>query len=627
MRKTALTLALSTACAVGGAADVLAQALPTSQPKYMNIIREQEKLGRSADHAKHEAGWPAAYEKAKGTQTYLALTAMTGSPEVWYITPFESHAALDQATRAEQADSVLSAELDRLQKADADYLADWRSWQAAARPDLSYGSFPNVGKVRFYEISVFQVKPGYEGGFAGVAKAYAAAAGRSAPKAAWRVYEVMAGAPGGTFIVLSSLESFGEFDQMMTDGMSMMKSFTAEETIAMQKFNTDGLVERRDQPLPAGSRAELRAALGARAGPGVLDAQDAGAVQGPGQEARPALTSAFPARRELPSARASERRPGPPRARPGRGYHPRSRLRPLGNGETMALTRAELIQSLQHEVKILLHLASKVESAALDYRPSPKQRSTLELLRYLAMMGPALLDVARTGIFDGAAWTVRERATDGLDFDQAVAAIAAQREAYARLADLSDADLRGEIAPWGETSSRGSFIVNFVLGGHAAYRMQLFLYLKACGRHELGTSNLWDGADPPPKKSLDQLALDLLLALEAARGPGHGLQALGLDGLAALAAGPEVAVGDAGQRLLHELELLPLGLGQAEDELAGVGAGGAVALVLHAGFRGLSSLLAALPVRFEDLVLLALEGLRHGGEAWVLLHAGATSIS
>ncbi len=29
--------------------------------------------------------------------------------------------------------------------------------------------------------------------------------------------------------------------------------------------------------------------------------------------------------------------------------------------------------------------------------------------------------------------------------------------------------------------------------------MQLFLYLKACGRNELGTIDLWDGVDPPPK--------------------------------------------------------------------------------------------------------------------------------
>lgn len=242
MKKTALSLALSTLCAVGSAPAVFAQALPTSQPKYMNVIRERVKVGRVADHAKHEAGWPAAYEKAKGTQTYLALSSVTGSPEVWYITPFESHAALDEATRREEADSTLSAELERLGRADAEFLSDLRSWQAAARPDLSHGAFPDVSKVRFYEITVFQVKPGYESGFAGVAKAYAAAAGRSAPKAAWRVYEVMAGAPGGTFIVMSSLESYGELDQMMTDGMSMTKSFTADEAIALQKFNTDGLV-------------------------------------------------------------------------------------------------------------------------------------------------------------------------------------------------------------------------------------------------------------------------------------------------------------------------------------------------------------------------------------------------
>jgi hypothetical protein len=31
--------------------------------------------------------------------------------------------------------------------------------------------------------------------------------------------------------------------------------------------------------------------------------------------------------------------------------------------------------------------------------------------------------------------------------------------------------------------------------GRAAYRTQLFLYLKACGRHELSTVNLWAGAD------------------------------------------------------------------------------------------------------------------------------------
>ena len=49
----------------------------------------------------------------------------------------------------------------------------------------------------------------------------------------------------------------------------------------------------------------------------------------------------------------------------------------------MVLTRDELIASLQHEVRILVHLCSKIDPSMLDYRPTPKQRSTMELLRYL----------------------------------------------------------------------------------------------------------------------------------------------------------------------------------------------------------------------------------------------------
>ena len=137
---------------------------------------------------------------------------------------------------------MLSAEVERLGKADAEFLTDIQILQAAARPDLSYGAFPDISKVRFYEITEFQVKPGHESGFATVAKAYAAAAAKAAPKASWRTYEVMAGAPSGTFFVLSSYESFGALDRAMADGMSMTNSFSADDSITAQKFAAEGYV-------------------------------------------------------------------------------------------------------------------------------------------------------------------------------------------------------------------------------------------------------------------------------------------------------------------------------------------------------------------------------------------------
>jgi hypothetical protein len=166
--------------------------------------------------------------------------------------------------------------------------------------------------------------------------------------------------------------------------------------------------------------------------------------------------------------------------------------------QTMVLTKSELITSLQHEVHILLHLAGKIDRATLDYRPSPKQRSTIELLKYLTVMGPALVRFAKAGAFDPAAWTVDEKAAAARDFDQTVAALAEHKDAYATLlGDMSDADFRKEITMFGSKTTCGAFIVNLVLCGCAAYRTQLFLYLKACGREELSTMNLWAGVDAP----------------------------------------------------------------------------------------------------------------------------------
>jgi len=163
----------------------------------------------------------------------------------------------------------------------------------------------------------------------------------------------------------------------------------------------------------------------------------------------------------------------------------------------MILTKPELVAALQKEVGILLHLAGKLDRTQADYRPTPKQRSALELLRYLSFMGPVLVTTAKNGKFDADAWKAEINAAESRDLEETVAVIAAQPDRYARLlADMSDADFRAEMTGFdGSKISRGAFIVSLVLGGHAAYRTQLFCYLKACGQEQLGTTNLWRGVD------------------------------------------------------------------------------------------------------------------------------------
>jgi hypothetical protein len=162
----------------------------------------------------------------------------------------------------------------------------------------------------------------------------------------------------------------------------------------------------------------------------------------------------------------------------------------------MVMTKPELIASLQHEVRILLHLASKIDRTKLDYRPTSKQRSTLELLQYLSLMGPEIVKAVKAGAFDGASWTAAEEAAARRNFDETLEIIQGQSDGYAReLGDMTDVELREEIEMFGQRTSRGACLVTMLLCGCAAYRTQLFCYLKACGREELNTMNLWAGTD------------------------------------------------------------------------------------------------------------------------------------
>lgn len=173
----------------------------------------------------------------------------------------------------------------------------------------------------------------------------------------------------------------------------------------------------------------------------------------------------------------------------------------------MVLSKDEAIASLQNEVRLVLHLMSKIEPKMLDYRPSPKQRSLLDLVRYFVVMAPIQLRFIVAGNFTMdswiATWRPEEAAANKMDLEQAKAAIAKQPALFAEsLGSCTDADFRKEIEMFGNKATRGLWVVRLPLTHYAAYRMQLFMYLKACGRDELNTMNLWVGIDastnPPP---------------------------------------------------------------------------------------------------------------------------------
>ena len=166
----------------------------------------------------------------------------------------------------------------------------------------------------------------------------------------------------------------------------------------------------------------------------------------------------------------------------------------------MVLSKDELISTLKSEVRIILHLASKIDESQLRYRPSPKQRSVLELLQYLSILGPIHLGAVKAGMIDmqefGATWQAHDAVAKSLNLEQVKEAIGKLAVMFSEeIGNYTDTDLRTEIELFGRKATRGVMLVNLVLSHYTAYRMQLFLYLKGCGHDELNTMNLWAGVD------------------------------------------------------------------------------------------------------------------------------------
>ncbi len=219
-----------------GAAPLAAQAMPTTQPKVLQIFKESLKPGVGAAHAANESGWPQAFAQAKSPTYYLAVESMTGDPEVLFLVPRESYTAWDKADAADAANAELSAALARLAAADAQYLESTESIEAVAAPELGHGAFPDLNKQRFWDISVWRIRPGHGKAFAEAVAAYAKIVTRAGGKANWRTYRVTGGMPGGSYLMFSSVASFGQFDAMMADDDMIGKAMTPDEQAYFSKF-------------------------------------------------------------------------------------------------------------------------------------------------------------------------------------------------------------------------------------------------------------------------------------------------------------------------------------------------------------------------------------------------------
>ncbi len=163
------------------------------------------------------------------------------------------------------------------------------------------------------------------------------------------------------------------------------------------------------------------------------------------------------------------------------------------------IPRTALIDAIAHETKVCIHLHGKLTALppeAFEYRPTEKQRSTLELMRYLGtcVSGPFISMLKE----DWSEYGAREEAIAEMTPEEFPEVMERQLAEFREVLEGVDDEILAEQivkAPGAGEMPLGPAIMRTSYAWLVAYRHELFLRTKGAGNTEINTANNWGGVD------------------------------------------------------------------------------------------------------------------------------------
>lgn len=245
MRKK--TLGLFGAGFVLAASTVIAADEPMGPPKVLFVSREEVKPGKGAAHEKLEAQWPRLFAQAGWKTPYLAMDGMTGPPEVWFVSAYDSFAALEKDNKDFEKNAALKAESEKLAEKDSEFLSSGRGFVAVFRPDLSRHANVDVATMRYFRIATFRVRPGHDKDFADAAKIIADAYDKASIELHWATYQVVGGTGVPAYMVWTPMKSLDELDALLVNSKAIAGAEGEDGQKALAKLSSDGVATVESQ--------------------------------------------------------------------------------------------------------------------------------------------------------------------------------------------------------------------------------------------------------------------------------------------------------------------------------------------------------------------------------------------
>jgi hypothetical protein len=178
-------------------------------PAILQVYRDQVKPGKMAEYVRVEGDAAHACARA-GTWPYLTVQAITGPQEVWFVSGFDSYAAMEKSAEPFARSATLAAELGKLMEAKATLVNDPHTVFLEYREDLGRNKGLMSTQTRFFNVTVVRVFPGHEKEFEDSQRIVRSVRERAGAADNRVVYQVVSGMPGNTYMVFSPYHSFHE---------------------------------------------------------------------------------------------------------------------------------------------------------------------------------------------------------------------------------------------------------------------------------------------------------------------------------------------------------------------------------------------------------------------------------
>jgi hypothetical protein len=215
---------------------------PTPPPPLLQRFREAVRVGKGDAHEANERAWAVAYANSKLPIYSVAMTAMTGPNDAWWMSAWSSFKEYDDANVAMAKNKELTAAISQYSAKDAEYVSDAVGSMWALRPDLSYRDTVDWSAMRAYEMITVRARPGHSDDLKRIAERLAATHKAAGTSAHWAMYQGTLGVPDGTYLVIVPHKSVADIDVGMKEDALFAKALGEAGGKELEKLSSDGII-------------------------------------------------------------------------------------------------------------------------------------------------------------------------------------------------------------------------------------------------------------------------------------------------------------------------------------------------------------------------------------------------